>query len=221
MRDESFHKKLFDTWYPLMKPIVYTERFDKLIDDLNIKYNTKRVFPEKKDAFKAFRVTPMHKTKVIIIGENVYPNSFETGLAFANPEDSLPINPSLQKIFDSVEKDYYDGFLLNPDWTLERWANQGVMLINATLTAEYNKPESHIDLWKGFFKVFITRLASNSSNLVFCLWGNNSKGFKQYIENTGNYIIEAEHPTYAVEQNRDWNFSFKEIDKHLTNKINW
>jgi len=222
MRDEIVYNKLFSSWYNLLKPIVYTERFDKLLSDLNVLYKKEKVFPQKGDIFNAFRICPYNKLKVVILAQDPYFTEGQaTGLAFANPDNALPISPSLQKIFNSIERDYYDGLLLNPDITLESWAKQGVLLLNSYLTVRKNAPGSHSKIWGGFCRVVLKRIADNNKGVVFCLWGNDAKQYKKYIEDTGNYIVEAEHPAHASRQQREWLFSFKEIDRYLINKIKW
>lgn len=218
MRDESFNKKLFGTWYPLMKPIVHTERFNKLIDQLNLLY-VKSIFPVKGKVFRAFKATPMHKLRVVIVGEEPYADKYSTGLAYGQSEQAFPIATSLKVILDSIEDDYYDGLNLNRDFSLEYLAKQGVMLYNTLLTADFGKPYAHKEIWEGFTRVFLTRLANNSSGIVFCLVGK-SKDYAKYIQGTENHVVFANDPG-EVKYGEKWKFSFKEVDKFLTNKINW
>ena len=151
--------------------------------------------------FKAFRTTPYDKVKVIILGQDIY-HSINSdgvpvydGLAFSNSTSFKP-QPSLRNILKEVEADVYNG--CNPDrlanYSLYEWAEQGVLLINVAHTVEAGKPGSHMELWKPFTEFVIHKL-QNKKDLIWILWGNFAKSYKQYITAKSHFIIEGIHPS--------------------------
>jgi uracil-DNA glycosylase len=215
----DFSKKLFGSWYGLLKPISETEYFFELIEFLNYEYNSKKIWPEKKNVFKAFKITPYDKLSIIIIGMDPYPNNKATGLAFSNSDIITNPSPSLKKIIRSIEDDYYQGLNLNFDITLENWAKQGVLLLNTALTVVENKIGSHLDKWSTFTESLLKKISEYNSGIIYVLWGREAQKYKEFIDINNNYIIEGEHPSYSNYQGRLWNFSFKVIDE-LTMKLN-
>ena len=105
------------------------------------------VYPELDKAFRAFKETPLNQVRVVLLGQNPFHNGSSTGLSFANRDiPGKALSPSLKVIFDEIEQSVYNGLMLDKDPTLEKWAKQGVLLLNSSLTVEKGKPESHLDL---------------------------------------------------------------------------
>lgn len=150
------------------------------------------VFPKKEDWFNAFKLTPLSKVKVVIIGQDPYHGYGQAnGLAFSVGHDCC-LPPSLRNIFKSIHQEY--GYL-NVSGDLTDWAKQGVLLLNRILTVEENMPLSHQKYgWETFTKNAIEYLVENHDYLVFVLWGKNAQEIKSMIPDTFD-IIECVHPS--------------------------
>lgn len=220
---EEFAKKLVDSWYRILKPILLSNYFYNLLKTLDKEYATKEIYPNKKDVFKPFKLTNYEDLKVVILGMDPYPNNRANGLAFSNSLESKGLSPSLRKIKERVEYDFGTDKELNKD--LLHWAKQGILLSNVTLTVEKGKSGSHYKLWNKFTKELLLRLSEYNSGIIYCLWGKDAQEYEQYININSNIILKSEHPSYAARQNRLWNFNFKELDKIVKNNydinINW
>lgn len=168
--------------------------FKELMIFLENEYKLKTIFPKYNDIFKAYIYTDFEDVKVVIIGQDPYHNINEaTGLAFSvNKETTIP--PSLRNIYKEL---YTDLNLIAPSHgNLSKWAKEGVLLINAILTVEENKPLSHENKgWENFTRAVINALNNNHKNVVYILWGNYAKSYKKYIDVVNNYVIESLHPS--------------------------
>jgi len=188
--------RMGDDWYELLSDYLESEEFTKLGQYLNNRrksFNAK-VFPEKQNIFRAFKLCPLDKLKVVIIGMDPYPTEGNAnGLAFAYKGNGN-IPKSLQNIHKELENDAYKGLNLTFDYTLESWAKQGILLINTALTVEEGKPGSHSNLWKNFTKNLFEKLAETKAGIVYVCWGNHAKRFipifKEY-----NLVIQSVHPS--------------------------
>jgi uracil-DNA glycosylase len=210
---DKFGKMIFNSWYGLLKPILSTEYFQALIARLNTLYKEKDIWPKRSDVFRAFKLTRYRDLKVVILGMDPYANERANGLAFANSKEVTSLSPSLRKIWETIEIDYYNGLDLNFDPTLEKWAGQGVLLINTALTVEKGKSGSHCKIWEAFTEFLLKQLSLGDPGIIYCLWGKNAQEYKKFIDTEKNYVIEAEHPSYAARNGRKWDFSFKQVDK--------
>jgi uracil-DNA glycosylase len=184
--DESWKKRLVSEFE---KPY-----FKELTDFVKNEYKTKKVYPPPKDIFRAFDLTPFDNVKVVILGQDPYhgPNQ-ANGLCFAVHE-GIRTPPSLQNIFKELESDLGRTINQNPD--LSRWAQQGVLLLNATLTVEAGKAGSHQHKgWEEFTDAAIQALSDERESLVFILWGNYAKQKGARIDFTKHHIIESAHPS--------------------------
>jgi uracil-DNA glycosylase len=155
--------------------------------------------PSKKSnlLFNCFRVTPYSKVKIVILGQDPYstPGAFD-GLAFSNSTLINP-QPSLRNILTEVEDDIYDGFCLEKDnYSLYRWAEQGVLLINTAHTVMPYEPNrrDHIEAWKEFTDYIIKELCEKN-DLIWMLWGNSARNHKYNIKNPSHLILESVHPS--------------------------
>ena len=210
---DELKKVLFQTWYGILNPVLKSEYFDETMVTIDKLYNTKEIFPPKKDVFRAFRLTSYKDFKILILGQDPYPSDKANGLAFSNAENTGAMSPSLRKIHEVIEDDYHDGLNLHFDQTLESWAKQGVMLLNTALTVEKGNAGSHLKYWKEFTIGLLKRLSEYNTGIIYVLWGKNAQEYEQYIDKAKNYIIKAEHPAASVYTNRKWKFSFKGIDE--------
>ena len=184
-----------EEWYTLLEPFIKSEDFKNIGRKvLPKKFDARTIYPEKENIFRALRLCPPSKTKVVILGQDPYHDGHATGLAFSNT-DLLYISPSLKNILKEVENDVLDGFCLDQDPDLTRWAEQGVLLLNTALTVEKKRPGSHTDIWKPFTQYLLTRLSQEYVAVIYMLWGNHAKSYIPCIQQDTNFILTATHPS--------------------------
>ena len=166
--------------------------FTKLIEKLNIEYK-EVCYPSKDRIFNAFNLCPFDKVKVVILGQDPYYKKEQAmGLSFSVPE-GIKLPPSLRKIYKEIHSDL--GKPIPTSGDLTRWAKQGVLLLNATLTVRAHEANSHQALgWQNFTDAAIKALNKNHEHIVFMLWGNNAKKKKNLIDINRHCIIESYHP---------------------------
>ncbi len=153
-----------------------------------------RVYPPGRDIFKAFELTPVSQVKVVILGQDPYhgPGQAE-GLSFSVPEGVQP-PPSLRNIFREIESDL--GIRMSGCPHLEKWAVQGVLLLNAVLTVRAGQPTSHSGIgWEQFTDAVIRYISEELSGVVFLLWGNFARSKRALIDCSRHYVLEAAHPS--------------------------
>ncbi len=175
------------------------EYFEKLTQFVRDEYAQATIYPAPKDMFRAFDLCPFDRVKVVIIGQDPYHGPKQAnGLCFAVHE-GLRLPPSLQNIFKEIKSDLgidpqsSDG---QPDGDLSRWAEQGVLLLNATLTVRAQSPGSHQKKgWEEFTDAAIRALSDQRENLVFILWGNYAKQKGAIIDRSKHLVLEAAHPS--------------------------
>ena len=180
-------------WDEVLKDELQKDYFKNLLNIVNDLYKEKTIYPPKKDVFNAFRLS-YKDVKVVILGQDPYHGDGEAhGFAFSCLK--TPIPPSLKNIYKElyddlgIEKDMLDGNLFP-------WVKQGVMLLNAGLTVERDKPNSHKNLdWHLFTDEVIRKLNERDKPVVFILWGNNARAKKDLITNKKHLVIESAHPS--------------------------
>jgi uracil-DNA glycosylase len=154
----------------------------------------KRVYPIQKDVFRAFEDCPVKDVRVVILGQDPYPNEGQAiGRAFAVPE-STEVPPSLKNIFKEVGRDYPRQLMPKP--TLESWAKRGVLLLNTTLTVERGRI-SHANIgWKEAVTIpTLEKLSAEREHLVFMLWGSHAKSFERILDQRWHLVLKAWHPS--------------------------
>lgn len=171
------------------------EYYKSLINKVEEDRKTKIIFPEEKNVFNAFKLTSFDNLKVVIIGQDPYHNEGEAmGLSFSVPTDRKKIPPSLKNIFKEIYREDYETLKTNINGDLTYLAKQGVLLLNATLTVEKNKPNSHSDYgWQSFTDNCIKYINDNKKDVVFLLWG--AFAHKKEILINNNPIIKTSHPS--------------------------
>lgn len=167
-----------------------SEYYEKLVKYIN-EHEKRNItfYPKKTEIFKPFKETPYEKLKVVIVGNEPYHDGSATGLAFANDVDKSKINPSLFNIVKELSNDIPD----NRDIfkaTLEHWAQQGVLLLNSSLTVQKSKPGSHAQVWEQFTRFVISELSK--LDLIWVLWGKEAKKFKPAILNNSPQLFDNE-----------------------------
>lgn len=154
----------------------------------------KTIYPPGPLIFNAFRLTPFDKVKVVILGQDPYHGQGQAhGLSFSVP-DGIKMPPSLQNIYKEIESDLGHPVLKTP--CLERWAGQGVFLLNAVLTVRAGEPASHGNIgWQTFTDAVIKTISDKKDGVVFLLWGNYARSKRVLIDNSRHPVLEAAHPS--------------------------
>lgn len=152
------------------------------------------VYPPGKDIFRAFELTPLDKVKVVILGQDPYHGYGQAmGLSFSVP-DGVPAPPSLKNIFKEISDDL--GVQMSGRPNLEKWATQGVLLLNAILTVRAGSPASHSKIgWETFTDAVIRCISDNCDGVVFMLWGSFARSKRELIDGTRHLVLEAAHPS--------------------------
>ncbi|OYV63365.1 MAG: uracil-DNA glycosylase [Parcubacteria group bacterium 21-58-10] len=169
--------------------------FKELTDFVKKEYKDGAVYPAPKNIFRAFDLCPFEEVRVVILGQDPYHGQGQAnGLAFAvNADTRVP--PSLQNIFKEIESDFGKP-LAHTDGDLSRWAEQGVLLLNATLTVRAHQAGSHQEKgWERFTDAVIRALSEKRAGLVFMLWGNYAKAKGAHIDRTKHLVLQAPHPS--------------------------
>lgn len=201
------------------------EYFIKLTSFVREEYSRYRVYPPGRDIFRAFDRCPFDKIKVVIIGQDPYHGPDQAnGLCFS-VNQGIAMPPSLINIFKEIKNDL--GKEIPPNGALDRWADQGVLLLNATLTVRANMAGSHQNRgWEIFTDEVIRILAENRENLVFMLWGSYAQKKGEIIDNKDHYILKSVHPS-PLSANRGFfgNRHFSKANAYLRSKgireIDW
>lgn len=186
--------KIADSWKEVLKPEFQKDYFQNLVDFIKKEYSEQRVFPSGKEIFNAFDQCPYENIKVVIIGQDPYHGPGQAhGLCFS-VQDGVPLPPSLINIFKEIKTD------LNKDipktGCLERWATQGILLLNAILTVRANQAGSHQNKgWEAFTDAVIKNLSDNKEGLVFLLWGAYAQKKGAIIDSSKHLILKSVHPS--------------------------
>lgn len=178
--------------------------------------------PSPKNVFKAFRFCPFNKCRVIMIGQDPYPQKgVAQGLLFGNSKNTSDdrLSPSLQVIKEAVINYEIPHGRIEFDNTLESWAEQGVLLLNSALTCEVGKVGSHFTIWKPFMEYFIEHISKSTSGIIYVLFGNQAKLFKPCIKGQ-QHIIEEYHPAYYSRANKKMPYSTFTKINNILYKIN-
>lgn len=154
----------------------------------------KKIFPPGSQIFKAFELTPVSQVKVVILGQDPYHGLGQAhGLSFSVP-DGIPAPPSLKNIFKEIETDL--GIRMSGYPNLEKWARQGVLLLNAVLTVRSGEAASHCKIgWQEFTDAVIKYISDNCEGVVFMLWGNFARTKRDLIDHSRHHVLEAAHPS--------------------------
>jgi uracil-DNA glycosylase len=207
--------KIEPSWKEALADEFGKEYFQKLTEFVKDEYKSGTVYPPPKFIFRAFELTPFDKVKVVILGQDPYINKSEAnGLSFAVSE-GVTLPPSLRNIFKELESDL--GPLKNRTGDLERWAKQGVLLLNATLTVRARVSASHSNKgWEHFTDAAIKALSDKKEHLVFILWGNYAKKKGAHIDRRKHCVIESAHPSpFAAAHGFFGSKPFSKANKYL------
>lgn len=210
--------KIEESWKEQLIDEFDKDYFVKLTDFVRNEYRTKQIFPPAKLIFNAFEHTPFDKVKVVILGQDPYHNDGQAhGLSFSVP-DGMPAPPSLVNIFKEINRDM--GIPVPRSGNLTRWANQGVLLLNATLTVQAHMAGSHQKKgWEAFTDAAIRKLAEGRENIVFILWGAYAQKKAAFIDANKHLVLRSVHPSPLSAHNGFFgNNHFSEANKYLKSK---
>jgi len=216
--------RIDDSWKQQLASEFEKDYFIQLTSFVRNEYQTKAVFPPAKLIFNAFDHTPFDKVKVVILGQDPYHNVGQAhGLSFS-VNDGVRIPPSLVNIFKEINDDL--GIPVSKSGNLTRWADQGVFLLNATLTVEAHQAGSHQNKgWETFTDAAIKQLSDNRENIVFMLWGSYAQKKEMLINTDKHLILKAPHPSPLARGGFFGNKHFSQANNYLISKgitpINW
>lgn len=186
--------KIEESWKKVLAGEFEKPYFAQLINFVKAEYAAGTVYPEGKNIFNAFNLCPLPNVKVVIIGQDPYHEPRQAhGLCFS-VQDGVEFPPSLQNIFKEIESDL--GTPVPQSGNLERWARQGVFLLNSILTVRAHQAASHANKgWETFTDEVIKQISDKTENVVFMLWGNYAKLKGKVIDTKKHLILNTVHPS--------------------------
>jgi uracil-DNA glycosylase len=214
------------SWQKVLQEEFDKDYFKELVQFVKQEYLTTTCYPTGNLIFNAFDHCPFDTTKVVILGQDPYHGKGQAqGLCFSVPE-RIPQPPSLENIFKEIEQDI--GRPRPASGDLTRWADQGILLLNATLTVRAHQAGSHQGKgWEKFTNKVIEILSSQKENLVFLLWGGSAKRKKSLIDEKKHLILTSGHPSPLSANKGYWfgNKHFSKTNEYLaslgSNEIKW
>lgn len=218
--------KINDSWAERLGNEFAQPYFSQLTDFVRHEYATTTCYPPGRLIFNAFNLCPFDSVKVVIIGQDPYHEAGQAmGLSFSVP-DGVAMPPSLQNIFKEIQGDL--GIGVPQSGNLTRWAEQGVLLLNATLTVRAHQAGSHQRHgWERFTDAAISRLSEGRDHLVFILWGGYARSKASLIDRSRHLLLESVHPSPLSANRGGWfgNHHFSRCNEYLAghgmDPINW
>ena len=206
-------------WQAVLKDEFEKPYFKNLVEFVKSEYTSNKCFPPGKQIFSAFNHTPFNKVKVVIIGQDPYHGPGQAhGLCFSVGEN-VAVPPSLKNIFEEIKTDI--GSSLPKNGNLERWADQGVLLLNATLTVRAHQAGSHQNKgWEKFTDSVIEKLSKEREGLVFMLWGGPAKKKGAKVDASKHLVLNSGHPSPLAANRGYWfgNKHFSKTNEYLIDK---
>lgn len=218
---------LSQDWQTALSDEIQKPYFVQLMVALDIEYKTNTCYPPAQLIFSAFDNCSFESLKVVIIGQDPYHGEGEAnGLSFS-VNDDVKIPPSLRNIFREINADL-DSIFMPTSGNLEKWAKQGILLLNAALTVRKDSPNSHKHLkWNLFTDAVIQAISDKKENVVFLLWGSFAQKKGAKIDRTKHFVLESGHPSPMSANQGKWfgNKHFSQTNAFLKSKgikeINW
>ena len=214
-----------ETWKQVLQPEFDKDYFAALTDFVRQEYHTTTVYPPGSLIFNAFNLCPFEKVKVVIIGQDPYHGPGQAhGLCFS-VNDGVQMPPSLQNIFKEIHDDL--GSPIPSTGNLTRWAEQGVLLLNATLTVRAHQAGSHQRRgWEEFTDAVIRKLAEEREHLVFILWGAYAQKKGAFIDRSKHLVLTSVHPSplsayHGFFGNHHFSRANAYLAEHGLSPINW
>ncbi len=186
--------KIDNNWFSILNEEIKKEYFQKIKKTLENEYKNYQVFPPKREIFRAFEMTDFDNIKVVILGQDPYHGKMQAnGLAFS-VNNGIKIPPSLLNIYKELKNEL--NLYIPNNGNLSKWAEQGVFLLNTTLTVRESQPNSHSEIgWSIFTDNIIKKISDEKENVVFLLWGNNAKSKEKLIDTSKHIIFSSVHPS--------------------------
>ena len=196
-------EEYFKGWYKCIDNNILNSTVRKI----NEIYKTKPCEPKYSNIFKVFNVTDYNNVKQIWLGMEPYniPN-YATGIAFANPEDTKELSPSLKVLKESLINFEipHNPIIFDPE--LRHLTEQGILLLNSALTVERRNPNSHTYLWRDFTSDFLRRFSTYNPGIIYVLWGEVAKSYESCIKN--GIIFKEKHPAWYARMNKKIPYDF-------------
>ncbi|MCI0750800.1 MAG: uracil-DNA glycosylase [Flammeovirgaceae bacterium] len=217
--------KIAPSWKNHLKDEFDKPYFKTLADFVKAEYQAQTVYPPGKEIFNAFNYCDFDKVRVVIIGQDPYHGAGQAnGLCFSvHPQIKMP--PSLVNIFKEIQQDL--GKPIPPHGDLSRWATQGVLLLNATLTVRASSPGSHQNKgWENFTDAVIKQISDLKENVVFLLWGAYAQKKGEIIDRSKHLVLMSAHPSpFSADRGFFGNQHFSKTNDYLKSKglkeIDW
>jgi uracil-DNA glycosylase len=185
------------SWFQALEKEVEKPYFKELMSFLDNEYKEKTatIFPAQNEIFRALELCPLTNVHVVVLGQDPYPTRGHAhGLCFSVEDSVRPFPKSLQNVFKEIEQDL--GVPYPENGNLERWAKQGVLLLNTVLTVQEGQPESHSNLgWEKFTDAVIKQLALHQEGVVYLLWGKKAEEKAKVVNASLNLVLTAPHPS--------------------------
>ena len=186
--------KTGNDWDEVLDDLFKSENYLKIREFLKTEYSTRDIYPSMYDIFNAFKLTPYSNVKAVILGQDPYHEPGQAhGLCFS-VQDGVKLPPALVNIYKEIKSDL--GITEPDNGNLTKWAKQGVLLLNTSLTVRRGAANSHKDCgWTQFTDEVIKKLAAREKPMVFILWGANARSKKAFIDGKRHLILESAHPS--------------------------
>ncbi|MCL4149397.1 UNVERIFIED_CONTAM: hypothetical protein GTU68_045163 [Idotea baltica] len=208
--------KIAESWKNELRSEFGKEYFEKLTSFVKQEYKSQTIYPPGKEIFRAFDKCDFDKVKVVILGQDPYHGPGQAnGLCFSVRE-GMPFPPSLVNIFKEIKEDLNKE--MPPNGSLDRWAEQGVLLLNATLTVRAHQAGSHQNKgWEQFTDAVIHHLAAQRTGIVYLLWGSYAQKKAAFLNAKDNLVLKSPHPSpLSAYRGFFGNGHFSKANKYLT-----
>jgi len=214
-----------ESWRKVLQPEFDKPYFEELTSFVRSEYQTRKIFPPAKLIFNAFDQCPFDKVKIVILGQDPYHGDGQAhGLCFS-VNDGVRFPPSLVNIFKEIENEL--GKSAPTTGNLTHWAQQGVLLLNATLTVQAHQAGSHQKRgWEQFTDAVIRILAEQKTHLVFILWGAYAQSKAEFIDTSAHLVLQSAHPSpFSVHRgffgNNHFTLTNNYLREHELEEIDW
>jgi uracil-DNA glycosylase len=225
VNNEFLFNQVNNEWLSIFKNEINKKYFKFIIKELENCAEENILCPSPKNIFKAFKKTSFSNLKVVIVGQDPYHGRGQAnGLSFAVSNEQIT-PPSLKNIFNEIENDLKKR--PNTKKNLESWADQGVLMLNSSLSVKSGKPNSHQNLgWNKFTDKILKHISENKNNVVFFLWGNFAKQKQELIDRNKHLILSSSHPSplssyISFDGCKHFSKSNKYLKQNNLNEINW
>lgn len=210
MEITAFQEKFDPSWIEPLQPFIESDECDKIYVWLKEKARTDRVLPDSENTFKAFEKCSLGNLRLVIMGMEPYASikrgvPAADGLAFSNSLTG-ELQPSLVKFYEGIQEDVFGGTTIKIDTPadLSYLAEEGILLLNSSLTVSERKIGSHKGVWDPFIKYLIEEVLNKKENVVYILMGQEAKKWEEVISPFNAHVLTCEHPSAAARDKRKW-----------------